>query len=240
MLNNKSVLAIIPARGGSKSIAKKNIKNLGGKPLIVYTIEEAQKSKYIDRIILSTDDREIAEIAKKYGAEVPFLRPKRYAKDTSPSISVILHCLDYLKKETNYSPEIVVFLQPTSPFRKAEQVDEGIEKIQDCEVVEGVCEAKQHPYFMMKREDKGYLRPYLKIKDRPLRRQDVPKLYCLNSALSIAKRDYYKRAEKTDPVAPIFNGKVKGVFMDEISSLDINSEFDFLIAEAILESKNQN
>ena len=235
MFDNKSVLAIIPARGGSKSIPRKNIKILGDKPLIAYTIEEAVKSKYVDRVILSTDDKEIAKIAKGCGAEVPFLRPKELAKDTSSPLSAILHALEYLKRKENYSPDIVVFLQPTSPFRKAGHIDEGIEKMEDCDAVVGVSEVKEHPYFMMQVED-GILKPFLKIKNRPLRRQDVPKIYFLSPSLYIAKREYYDNVKKTDPVAPIFNGKVRGVFMDEISSIDIDYEFDFLVAKFIITS----
>ncbi|MCK4528891.1 acylneuraminate cytidylyltransferase family protein [candidate division WOR-3 bacterium] len=117
MFDNKSVLAIIPARGGSKSIPRKNIKLLGGKPLIAYTIEEALKSKYIDRVILSTDDEEIAKVAMCYGSEVLFLGPKTLAKDSSSSLSAILHAIEYVKKEENCSRDMVVFLQPT-PLQK--------------------------------------------------------------------------------------------------------------------------
>jgi N-acylneuraminate cytidylyltransferase/CMP-N,N'-diacetyllegionaminic acid synthase len=239
MFINKEILAIIPARGGSKSLPRKNIKLLGDKPLIAYTIEEALRSEYIDRVILSTDDTEIAKVAKDHGAEVPFLRPEGLAKDSSSSLSVILHALEYFKKEEKYSPDIVVFLQPTSPFRGAEHIDEGIEKIEDCDAVAGVCEVKEHPHFMMQAEG-GILKPYLKIKNRPHRRQDVPKLYVLNASLYIAKRGYYDGAKDLDPVAPIFEGKVTGVFMDEISSIDIDTPLDFMLAESVLkDNKNE-
>lgn len=233
MFKNKKVVAIIPARGGSKTIPKKNIKPLVEKPLIAYTIEEALGSRYIDRVIVSTDDKEIAETAKKYGAEVPFLRPKSLAKDTSPSLLVILHALGYMEKKERYYPDIVVFLQPTSPFRKSQHIDKAIEKIKNADAVAGVCEVRQHPYSIM-RKDGTYLEPYLKLEDRPLRRQDFPKLYALNASLYVAKRDYYDKVKKTDPVAPVFKGKVGGVLMDEISSIDINTPLDFLLAEAIL------
>lgn len=235
MFKNKSVLSIIPARGSSKSIPRKNIRPLNGKPLISYTIQEALKSKYIDRVIVSTDDKKIAEVALQHGAEVPFLRPEYLAKDTSSSLSVILHCIQYLKREENYSPEIIVFLQPTSPFRRVKHIDEGVEKIESCDAVVGVQEVRQHPYFMMQHEGE-ILVPFLKIKDRPLRRQDVPKLYCLNASLSIAKKEYYDGVGKTDTTAPIFEGETRGVFMDEISSIDINDYFDFLLAEFIISS----
>lgn len=238
MLGNKKVVTIIPARGKSKIIPHKNIKLLAGKPLIAYTIEEARKSKYIDRVIVSTDDGKIAEIAKKYGAEVPFSRPKSLARDTSPSVLVVLHALNHLEKKEKYSPDIVVLLQPTSPFRKARHIDAAIEKIKGADAVAGICEAKQHPYFTV-REKGRFLEPYLNIKNRPLRRQDVPKLYVFNASLYVAKRDYYNKVKRTDPVAPVFTGKVKGVIMDEISSIDINTPSDFLLAELLTRKKRQ-
>lgn len=237
IINKKKVIALIPARGGSKSVPKKNIKNLDGKPLIAYTIKESLNSRYIDRSIVSTDDKEIAEIAKEFGAEVPFIRPQRFAKDKSSSLSVIIHALDFLKKEEKYFPDIVVFLQPTSPFRKTKHIDEGIRKIECCDAVAGVCKVKEHPYFMMeKRNDE--LVPYVKMEKRPLRRQDVPELLYLNASLYVTWAEYFKNVSKNDPVAPIFSGKVKPVIMDEISSLDINNKFDLLLAEYIISSQN--
>ena len=236
MYNNKLVLSIIPARGGSKGLPKKNIRTIGGKPLVSYTLSEALKSKYIDRVIVSTDDKEIAEVALKYGGEVPFLRPKNLAKDTSTSLSVIIHTLDYLKKKEHYIPEIVVFLQPTSPFRTADHIDEGIRKIEDCDAVAGVSTVKVHPYFMMENRFGDELHPFLKMEKKPLRRQDVPELFYLNASLYISWADYFKNVNENDPVAPIFSGKVRAVFMDEVSSLDINNEFDFLLAKSIISS----
>ncbi|MCK5039247.1 MAG: acylneuraminate cytidylyltransferase family protein [Thermoplasmata archaeon] len=235
MYNENLVLAIIPARGGSKSIPGKNIKDLGGKPLISYTIQEALGSKYIDRVIVSTDDQNIANVANEYGAETPFIRPKNIAEDTSTSLSVILHTLKFLIEKHNYSPDIVVFLQPTSPFRTSLHIDSGIEKILDCDAVIGVAEVKHHPYFMMQQED-GLLSPFLDLTNRSLRRQDVPPLYYINASLFITKIDYYNNLKETDPVCPIFAGEVKGVFMDEISSIDINDDHDLLIAECIISS----
>jgi len=233
MFDGKKVLAIIPARGGSKTVHKKNIRPLAGKPLIAYTIEEALKSKHVDRVIVSTDDKEIARVARRYGAEVPFLRPKSLATDTSPSLFVILHALRYLKKNEKYSPGIVVFLQPTSPFRKAKHIDAAIKKIKDADAVMGACEVKQHPYFMMCKKN-GYLEPYLKLRNRPLRRQDVPKLYVTNSSVYVAKREYYDNVKGVASVAPVFTGKVKGVIMDEASSVDIDTLSDFMFAESLM------
>ncbi len=230
------IVAIIPARGGSRGVPRKNIKLLAGKPLIAYTITAALGSKYINRIIVSTDDKEIAKIAKHYGAEVPFIRPKKFARHTSSSLSVILHALYYLEKHEEYFPDIILFLPPTSPFRETKYIDEGIEKIKTCDAVVGVSEIKNHPYFAMKKKSK-FLEPFVKIKNRPLARQDLPKLYYINTSLFIAKREYYNRAKEPDPVAPMFSRKVKGVFMDDMSSIDLDSQIDFFLAEAILRYK---
>jgi CMP-N-acetylneuraminic acid synthetase len=236
VFRNKKVVAIIPARGGSKGVPHKNIVRIGEKPLIAYAIEEACKSEYIDRVIVSTDDEKIAAIAKKYGAEVPFLRPKSLAKDTSSSLSVVLHAISYLEKKENYSPDIIVFLQPTSPFRRVEHIDAAIRKIEGADAVAGITEVKDHPYFMVKKKN-GFLEPFIKIKNRPLRRQDVPKIYVFNASIYVAKRDYYKNVKETDPVAPVFDGKAKGVVMDEISSIDINTPLDVLLANAVVKRR---
>ena len=169
-MKNKKILAIIPARGGSKGIPRKNIKLLAGKPLIAYTIEAALKSKYLDRVIVSTEDREIAETSRHYGAEV-IKRPKILAKDKAKTIDVIFHLLNVLK-EKNYIPEIIVLLQPTSPLRIVKDIDKAIELFlkEKCESVVSVCECNPPSYWSFKKEKK-YLRPilgwkYFKIRDR--------------------------------------------------------------------------
>ena len=129
LINGKIVLAIIPARGGSKGVPRKNIKDLCGKPLIAWTIEEALKSKYIDRLIVSTEDEEIANISKKYGAEVPFLRPTELAKDDTPGVEPLLHCINWLKDNQNYYPGYGFTLQCTSPCRKTNHRDEALEQV---------------------------------------------------------------------------------------------------------------
>ena len=125
------ILGIIPARGGSKGIPGKNIKMIAGKPLIEWTIEAAKKSKLLTRVIVSTDDEKIAEVAKQYGAEVPFLRPKDIAQDLSTDVEFLIHALDWLKANQGYEPEIIVRLPPTSPLRTAAHIDEGIKKLMD-------------------------------------------------------------------------------------------------------------
>lgn len=230
------VLALIPARGGSKGISKKNLRVLGDKPLIAHTIEEATKSKMVDRVVVSTDSQEIAETAKKHGAEVPFLRPKRLAEDNATATSVILHALDHLKKEEGFRPDIVVYLQPTSPFRKAEHIDKGVEALHksDFDSVVGVREVyDHHPYFMHSKDEEGRLNALLKEAGTVERRQDLPKLYELNSALFITKTSYFENA---DEKALCFNHEnMGGLEMEILNSVDIDKEFDLRLAEFLIE-----
>lgn len=229
------IVGIIPARGGSKGLPRKNILPLGGRPLISYTIEAALKSK-INRTIVSTEDKEIAEIARECGAEVPFLRPKKLATDTASSLSVILHALNYLEKKERYYSDVIVFLQPTSPFRTYKHINEALEMFfsSDVDSVISVCETEYHPYYMYWRKMNGKLEEFVKIKNKPLRRQDLPTIYRINDAIVITKREYFKKVRKN---SPCFNPKsVKGYIMDRISSVDINDKFDFLLAEFIMKS----
>jgi len=141
------ILGLIPARGGSKGIPLKNIQKLAGKPLINYTIESAKKSK-IDKVIVSTDTKKIAQISTSAGAEVPFLRPKKISKDSSSTIKVIKHALKFLKLKQNYEPDIIVILQPTSPLRTAKMINNSINilKKSKCSSVISVSKIKSHPY----------------------------------------------------------------------------------------------
>ncbi|MBC8555357.1 MAG: acylneuraminate cytidylyltransferase family protein, partial [Candidatus Brocadiales bacterium] len=146
MINNKRILAIIPARGGSKRLPRKNILDLAGKPPIAWSIEAALGSKYIDRVIVSTDDEEIAGISRKYGADVPFMRPNKLATDESSSVDVVLHVINTLKEKGRES-EYIMLLQPTSPLRTMENIDEAVELLQSSssDAVISVCEAEHSP-----------------------------------------------------------------------------------------------
>ena len=149
MYKNKKFLAIIPARGGSKSIPNKNIMSICGKPLIAYTIEAAKQSKYIDEIIVSTDSDIIKMVAQQYGAKVPFLRPKELSNDTAKSIDVVMHVIDFYK-ENNISFDYVILLQPTSPLRTFKHLDDAIEKLIESNSTSlvSVCEADENPVLM--------------------------------------------------------------------------------------------
>ncbi len=166
MVDGKKVLGIILARGGSKRIPGKNIKPLGGKPLIVWSIEAAQQSQTLDRVILSTDDPAIAEVAKAAGCEVPFMRPAEFAGDGVTDFPVFTHALSWLKEHEGYTPDIVVQLRPTSPLRTAQHIDDAVRLLAahpDADSVRTVTEPEQSPYKMYAVDADGYLAPLLTI-----------------------------------------------------------------------------
>jgi N-acylneuraminate cytidylyltransferase len=181
VIEGKTVIAVIPARGGSKGLPGKNIISVGGKPLLAWTIEAAQKARYIDRLILSSDDEAIIAVALEHGCEVPFRRDPRLAADDSPSIDVVL---DALSRCPGY--DWVVLLQPTSPLRSAEDIDRALQR---CVALEApacvsVCEAEQSPYWMYTLEAGDRLSPLLRTS--ATRRQDLPTAYVLNGATYVA------------------------------------------------------
>ncbi len=232
------ILAIIPARGGSSQVKKKNIRKLNGKPLISYTIK-ASKNSLVSRTIVSTDSQEIAKISEKYGAEVPFLRPKKYSTNTASSISVILHCLNFLKKR-NYIPDYVVFLQPTSPFRTSSDINKGIKEIikQKTNSLIGLEEiTSKHPYYMFKIKKNNKLQKFDKKLKKAIRRQDLSKLYIPNDAIFISKIKYYENASPTDLVFDPNN--LCGLPMNYIKSVDINTEFDFLLSRNLFKLRKK-
>lgn len=221
------ILSIIPARSGSTRVKNKNIRLLGGKPLLYYTIIASLKSN-VSRTVLSTDDPKIAQLGKKYGAEVPFLRPKKFATFKASSLSVITHCLNYLKKE-NYFPDYVVFLSPTSPFRTYKDINIAIKKIMNSSAnsLIGISKVTLHPFFMFKKSKTNALIEYVKQKNKVLRSQDVTPLYNMVDAIVITKTSYF---EKTSRNQAIFDWKsVIGFDMTPLHSLDIDTEFDFHI-----------
>ncbi len=163
-----NVIALIPARGGSKSIPRKNIKLLAGAPLIAYSIAAALQSKLVNRVIVSTDDDEIAAVARAWGAEVPFIRPAEFAQDSTPDLPVFIHALDWLKQHENYAVDVVVHLRPTSPFRPPEMVDQSVQALiddNDADSVRGIVPSGENPFKMWLYADDGTIRPLLKVDD---------------------------------------------------------------------------
>lgn len=228
----QEILAIIPARGGSKGVARKNIKLLSGKPLIAYTIEAALKSKYITRTVISTEDEEIAKIAAGFGGQVPFLRPKELATDTSTTAECVLHLLNTLKAREGYEPDYICLLQCTSPLRTAEHIDEGMEKLLHSEKdgCISVCEAEVNPYWTKVFEGDS-LKPFMKEGLEINRRQDLPRIFRLNGAFYILKTEVFLKNRS------FAEGDLTGYIMDGESSVDIDSIMDFEIAELILQKR---
>ncbi|WP_432702107.1 cytidylyltransferase domain-containing protein [Lysinibacillus sphaericus] len=226
------ILAVIPARGGSKGITRKNIRNLAGKPLIAWTIEKAQKSKYISRLILSSDDDEIIEVAKKYGCDVPFKRPKELAQDDTPGIEPVIHSVQYMSDEEY---DYVVLLQPTSPLCTVEDIDGCIELAlkENSDFVVTVTESDKSPYWMYKISNTGYMQPLIEQESLVTRRQALPKAYSLNGAVYVGKVDKLLK-ERT-----FLTSKTKAFSMPSERSFDIDSEIDFMICEQILINKKK-
>lgn len=223
------IIAIIPARGGSKGVPRKNIRLLAGKPLIAYTIEAASKSEYINRVVVSTEDKEISEVSKKYGAEV-IDRPKELAQDDSPAIDAIKHVIGALREKDNYHPDIIVLLQSTTPLRIVADINNAIDFFlnNDCESVVSVCEI--NPYWSLTIKD-GYLEPIFGWDYFYKRRQNLPNTYALNGAI------YITLTENLDKYNGFLNKKTISYIMPHERSIDIDEEFDFKLAELLLRTK---
>jgi CMP-N,N'-diacetyllegionaminic acid synthase len=219
------VLVVIPARGGSKRLSHKNIKPLQGRPLISYTIDSTRELFKDHQIIVSTDDEDIVKTVEKTGLKVPFMRPEKLASDKAGPRGVVLHAINFMEKK-GYTPEIVVLLQPTSPFRTSRHIKEALQMFYDsnAEMVTSVVETKSNPYFVLKEEnEEGFLEPVKKGNFK--RSQDCPKVWELNGAIYIFRVSSIKSEDLSK-----FK-MVKKYVMDEMSSLDIDDEVDWLMAE---------
>nr|WP_321267004.1 acylneuraminate cytidylyltransferase family protein [uncultured Sulfurimonas sp.] len=176
MYEGKKVLAIIPARGGSKGLMGKNIKELCSKPLIAWSIESGRKSKYIDEVMVTTDSQEIADISKKYLASVPFLRPAHLASDTATTFEAVKHTIDFYKSEKNMEFDYIVLLEPTSPLRENDDIDKMIKKLisksDEYDSIVSIGEVHEHPSIMQKIVNDEFLESYCKELEMKSRRQD--------------------------------------------------------------------
>jgi CMP-N-acetylneuraminic acid synthetase len=233
MVINMEILSIIPARGGSKGLPKKNIKMLQGMPLISYSIKHAFKSFYIDKTVVSSEDSAIINISKEYGAEVIF-RPKKLAEDDSKTIDVIIHALDY-SEDKGYYPKIIVVLQPTSPLRTSNDIDSAIELFfnNSCDSVVSVCEFDHSPYWALKLEN-NYLSPMFGQEYLLKPRQELPTAYIPNGALFISSPDKIRKYRS------FYCPKTIPYIMPTDRSIDIDSTLDFKMAEILLEEQNAN
>lgn len=232
-----NILAIIPARSGSKSVPHKNIRNINGKPMLAYSIEHAKASKYINRIIVSTDSNEYAKIALEYGAEVPFLRPEEYATDTSLDIDVFRHALKTLKETEGYEADIVVQLRPTYPIRDVKDIDAMIEMVVESETVDSVRSigpAKEIPYKMWHMNEDGRITPIMTtIKEcYNMPRQELPKVYYQNACIDVL------RPRVIFEMNSMSGNEILGYVMDK--NFDIDTEEEFKVAEEYLKHIARN
>ncbi|MGL5255765.1 MAG: cytidylyltransferase domain-containing protein [Proteocatella sp.] len=228
MIYGKSILAIIPARGGSKGLPRKNILELKGKPLIAWTIEAAKKSTYIDTVVVSSEDNEIIEVALKWGAEIPFHRPQELAQDDTPSIDIILHAINILPQY-----DYILLLQPTSPLRTAEDIDSCIEYFFSMKATScvSISQVKSSPYWMYSLEKNNKLKSLLGSESSVhYQRQKLPVIYEINGAIYIAEKKWLIKNKG------YISNETIGYIMEENKSIDIDNESDFLLAQILMKS----
>lgn len=226
MIDGHSVLGLITARGGSKGLPGKHLLDLGGKPVIAWTIEAAKQSRYLDRLVLSTDDTAIAEAARQWDCEVPFMRPADLARDDTPHAPVIRHAVESL--DTRY--DFLVLLQPTSPLRIAADIDGCIETcvsrgVSSCVTV---SPAAKPPYWMVRVDDDGRLHHAIQPPTPHTRRQDLPIWYALNGAVFVARTERYIELETFLGSDATINA------MPLERSLDIDTSFDLDVARGLI------
>ncbi len=226
-------ICIIPARGGSKGVPKKNIKIIAGKPLLAHVIESLKKSAIFSYIIVSTEDKEIAKIAKKYGAIVPFIRPKRLATDTTPMDKVLLHTVQTLYK-LGYNFDIFVWRDATTPFIRSSDIKKSITFLRKkkCDIVCGVYKQHLNPYFnMVELDSNGFLKLSKSLKHRPRSRQEAPVVFQLNGLYTYDARKFLNTG-KTD------FSKCMPLEIPMETGLMIDTKFEFEIAKLLIENKS--
>lgn len=232
MKDDIRILGVITARGGSKGIPGKNTKDLLGKPLVAWTIETAKKSKLITDLIVSTDDEEIARVAREYGAEVPFMRPKELAEDSTPHLPVMQHAITEMEKRTGALFKLAVILQPTAPFRKAADIDATIEKIRDREDADSAVslvevETKAHPIKIKHMDANGRVHAYIMEEEQGTRRQDLPTAYRRSGDVYVITRKCLMEKEK------LYGDVILGHVVDGTYYVDIDEPIDWHIAEIV-------
>jgi N-acylneuraminate cytidylyltransferase/CMP-N,N'-diacetyllegionaminic acid synthase len=226
MYKNKKILGLIPARGNSKGLAGKNTRPLSGKPLIYWSIKEAFRSRYLDRVIVSTDSCKIAALAKKYGAEVPFMRPGRLATDTAKCIDVIFHALDFMRKK-GQRYDLILLLQPTSPLRSSLDIDKAVRLLfrKKAKAVVSVCQEPHSPLRSNTLPRNGCMKNFLKPQAMNRNRQDLPDFYRLNGAVMLAFCGYLKEDRG------FFGSRTYAYIMPQERSVDIDTKCDLKFAE---------
>ncbi|TAL24613.1 MAG: acylneuraminate cytidylyltransferase family protein [Nitrospirae bacterium] len=232
MYKGYSILCVIPARGGSKGLPGKNIKKISGKPLIAYSIEQAKRSRYIDRVIISTENRKIANIARQCGAEVPFMRPKKLATDDCSIIDVLLHAMEWMENRGKFKFNILVLLHATAPLRTIEDIDNSIKLLvtKNADNVFSVTEAHRNPYFnMVEIHEDGAVG--LVKKAGFVTRQSAPPVFDMNASIYVWWKDVLRKKKS------VFLKKSHVYIMPRERSVDIDDYLDFRIAEMLIKEK---
>ena len=232
------ILALIPARGGSKGIPRKNIVDVAGKPLIAWSIETALNCKKIGRVVVSTDDGEIAQISQSYGASVPFLRPAEFAQDDTTDLPVYQHALSWFSEYENYQPDIIVWLRPTTPLRTRQDVETALQLLitTGADWVRSVCSTEHHPYWMKHVAADHRLTPFIDGVDETgyLRRQLLPPVYRLNGVVDVTWAKTIMEQKE------LYRGDVRGYVMPLERSLDIDNELDLAMVDLLLKMQGEN
>jgi CMP-N-acetylneuraminic acid synthetase len=229
-MKDQKILAVIPARGGSKGIPRKNLQMLLGKPLIAYSIHAALQARTIRKTVVSTDDESIAHLARQYGAEVPFVRPPHLSTDTATSVSVVQHAVRHLSNTKEYWADIIVCLQPTSPLRSAQDIDQAVTLCvrTGADSVVSLCRADHHPYWM-KKVVGNRVYPLMEVDDEQYpRRQDLPPAYQLNGAVYVTRRHILLEQER------LLGANTLAYIMPRERSVDIDTPIDLKLAELMM------
>lgn len=238
MIGASKVLALIPARAGSKGLPGKNIRPLHGKPLLAWPIAAAKASRYVDKVVVSTDSAEFADIALAHGAEIPTLRPPEFAADTSPSSAAVIHMLDHLAVQGEVF-DYLLLLEPTSPLTEGSDIDAAMEALhtnrQDGDALVSVSElVTTHPAFAVKRDEHGRIEPYAAVDFTRLpRRQDIDALYALDGSMYISAVDRYRET------LSFCHDRTLSHVMPAYKAHEVDSLIDFICIEAILSHYDQ-
>ena len=231
MYKGKTFLVIIPARGGSKGLPGKNIKDLNGKPLIAWSIEAAFGSKYSDEIMVTTDNEDIAHIATKFNASVPFLRPAYLATDKTTTFDAVKHSINFYKDNLKFFFDYIVLLEPTSPLRTSIDIDLAIEKLlsSKASAIVGICKTEsQNPAFLVVKDSDNFISGYEDKDMKVKRRQDIKDVFFLEGSLYISQIDEYLKNET------FYHEDTIGFEVPKYKSLEIDDIYDFTMIEAIM------
>ena len=231
-------LFVIPARGGSKGLPKKNIKSIAAKRLVVWSVEAAKKAAAIIGncdLIISTDSQEIADVAKNYGAQIPFLRPDELASDTATSVDVMLHALNFMETSGKHY-EYIAMIEPTSPQRDEHDLVNALQQLKNttnAESIVGVCKTEGcHPLFLTKL-NKGFLEPYENKTYKVYRRQEIDEVYFFEGSMYISKVESFKKRKS------FYHEKTLGFEMPKWKSFEVDDMTDFLIIEKLLQARQE-